>query len=317
MGKYIVKRILLMLFTLLVITLICFVLVRMLPPAELPLNDPHTKIIELRREAAGYNKPYLVQFWIFLKNVVTKFDWGVSDKLYFGQDVAKIFLEKLPATVIVNLYSIILSIPIGIALGVWAALKKNTWIDYTISTLTMIVISVPSFVYAFIIQYLLSFKLGWFPFLMKAGTDWLSWGMFVSMLPAVLSLSFTVIAGFTRTTRAELTEVLTSEFMLLARTKGLTRAQATVRHALKNCAVVVVPAIFGEFIGIMAGSLVIEKIFAIPGVGNLYLNAINGRDYNIFMLDSCFYTAIGLAAGIVVDISYGFIDPRIRMGSKK
>lgn len=317
MGKYIVKRILLMLFTLLVITLICFVLVRMLPPAELPLNDPHTKIIELRREAAGYNKPYLVQFWIFLKNVVTKFDWGVSDKLYFGQDVAAIFLTKLPATVIVNLYSIILSIPIGIALGVWAALKKNTWIDYTISTLTMIVISVPSFVYAFIIQYLLSFKLGWFPFLMKAGTDWLSWGMFVSMLPAVLSLSFTVIAGFTRTTRAELTEVLTSEFMLLARTKGLTRAQATVRHALKNCAVVVVPAIFGEFIGIMAGSLVIEKIFAIPGVGNLYLNAINGRDYNIFMLDSCFYTAIGLAAGIVVDISYGFIDPRIRMGSKK
>ena len=317
MGKYIVKRVLLMLFTLLVITLICFVLVRMLPPAELPLNDPHTKIIELRREAAGYNKPYLVQFGIFLKNIFTKFDWGVSDKLYFGQDVAAIFLSKLPATVIVNLYSIILSIPIGIALGVWAALKKNTWIDYTISTLTMIVISVPSFVYAFIIQYVLSFKLGWFPFLMKAGTDWLSWGMFVSMLPAVLSLSFTVIAGFTRTTRAELTEVLTSEFMLLARTKGLTRAQATVRHALKNCAVVVVPAIFGEFIGIMAGSLVIEKIFAIPGVGNLYLNAINGRDYNIFMLDSCFYTAIGLAAGIVVDISYGFIDPRIRMGSKK
>ena len=317
MGKYIVKRVLLMLFVLLVISLICFVLVRMLPPAELPLNDPHTKVIEMRREAAGYNKPYLVQFWIFLKNIFTKFDWGVSDKLYFGQEVAGIFLAKLPATVIVNLYSIILSIPIGIALGVWAALKKNTWIDYTVSTLTMIVISVPSFVYAFIIQYVLSFKLGWFPFLMKAGTDWLSWGMFVSMLPAVLSLSFTVIAGFTRTTRAELTEVLTSEFMLLARTKGLTRAQATIRHALKNCAVVVVPAIFGEFIGIMAGSLVIEKIFAIPGVGNLYLNAINGRDYNIFMLDSCFYTAIGLVAGIVVDISYGFIDPRIRMGSKK
>ena len=105
--------------------------------------------------------------------------------------------------------------------------------------------------------------------------------------------------------------------MLLARTKGLTRAQATIRHALKNCAVVVVPAIFGQFIGILGGSIIIEKIFAIPGVGNLYLNAINGRDYNIFMLDSCFYTAIGLAGGIVVDISYGFIDPRIRMGSRK
>ncbi|MBQ4427027.1 MAG: ABC transporter permease [Oscillospiraceae bacterium] len=317
MGKYVVQRIALMLFTLLIITLICFVLVRMLPPAELPLNDPHTAVIEARREAQGYNKPYLVQFGIFLRNIFTKFDWGLSDKLYFGQNVADIFLQKLPATVFTNLYSIILSIPIGIGLGIWAALKKNTWIDYFISTVTMVVISVPSFVFAFIIQYVLSYKLGWFPFLMKAGTDWLSWDMFVSMLPAVMSLSFGVIAGFTRTTRAELTEVLTSEFMLLARTKGLTKAQATIRHALKNCAVVIVPAIFGEFIGIMSGSLVIEKIFAIPGVGNLYLNAINARDYNIFMLDSCFYTAVGLAAGIVVDISYGFIDPRIRMGSKK
>ena len=317
MGKYALKRIFLLLVTLFVITLICFVLVRMLPPATLPTEDPHSKIIELRRIAAGYDKPYLVQFWIYLKNIFTKFDWGLSDKLYFGQDVASIFMGKLPATVFVNLYSIILSIPIGICFGVWAALKKNSGIDYTISTLTMVMISVPSFVYAFLVQYFLSYKLGWFPFLMKPGTDWLSWSMFVSMLPPVLSLSFSVIASFTRSTRAELTEVLTSEFMLLARTKGLTRMQATVRHALKNCGVVIVPSILGEFIGILGGSLIIEKIFAIPGVGSLYLNAINARDYNIFMLDTVFYTAIGLAATIVVDISYGLIDPRIRMGSKK
>lgn len=317
MVKYVIKRLLLMLMTLLIITCICFVLVRMLPPAELPPGDPHNAVIEARREAAGYNKPYLVQFGIFLKDVFTEFDWGVSDKLYFGQDVAKIFLSKLPPTIFVNLYSIIISIPSGIALGIWAALKKNSWIDYTISTGTMIVISVPSFVFAFLIQYFLAYKLGWFPFLMKEGTDWLSWSMFVSMLPATLSLCFGTVAGFTRTTRAELTEVLTSEFMLLARTKGLTRAQATIRHALKNCAVVILPAIFSSFIGIMSGSLVIEKIFSVPGIGNLYLNAINGRDYNIFMIDTVFYTAVGLLAGIVVDVSYGFIDPRIRMGSKK
>lgn len=317
MAKYVAQRVVLMLMTLLIITCMCFVLIRMLPPAELPLNDIHTQVIEARREAQGYNKPYMVQFGIFLKNIFTKWDWGVSDKLYFGREVSELFATKLPATVFVNLYSIILSIPIGIALGVWAALKKNTWIDYAISTLTMVVISVPSFVFAFLIQYFLSYKLGWFPFLMKEGTDYLSWSMFKSMLPAVMSLSFGVIAGFTRTSRAELTEVLTSEFMLLARTKGLTRAQATIRHAFKNCMVVVVPAIFGEFIGIMSGSLVIEKIFAIPGVGGLYLNAINGRDYPIFIMVSCFYTAVSLLAGIVVDISYGFIDPRIRMGSKK
>ena len=93
--------------------------------------------------------------------------------------------------------------------------------------------------------------------------------------------------------------------------------RSTVRHALKNCMVVVLPQIFGDFISIMSGSLIIERIFSIPGVGKLYLNSINAPDYPLFLLLSCFYLAIGLTAGIVVDISYGFIDPRIRMGSRK
>lgn len=317
MIKYALQRIVYMFFVFMIITFMSFVLIRMLPLPALPPNDPHTAILEIRREALGYNKPYLEQFGIFLKGIITKWDWGTSEKLYIGRDVWQVFVEKLPASMIVNLYSIIWTIPVGIALGIWAALKKNTWIDYTISTLTMVVISVPSFVYAFLIQYILCFKLRLFPFVMKPGTDYFSWEMFKSIVPPILALSFGVIAGFTRTTRAELTEVLTSEFMLLARTKGLTKTQATVRHALRNCFVVVVPAIFGEFIGIIGGSLIIERIFSIPGVGGLTLNAITGLDYNIFMLSTCFYTAIGLAAGLVVDISYGFIDPRIRMGSKK
>ena len=317
MVKYALQRTLYMIVVFFIITFMCFVLIRMLPQPVLPPNDPHTLVLEMRREALGYNEPYLVQFGLFMKNLFTKFDWGYSERLYFGQKVWDVFIQKLPASMVVNLYSIIWSMPVGIALGIFAALKKNTWIDYFLSTATMVVISVPSFVYAFLVQYLFSFKLQWFPFLMKPGTDWFSWPMFVSMVPAVLSLSFGVIAGFTRTTRAELTEVLTSEFMLLARTKGLTKTQATVRHALRNCFVVIVPAIFGEFIGILGGSLIIERIFSIPGVGGLTLNAINALDYNIFILTTCFYTAIGLAAGLVVDISYGFIDPRIRMGSKK
>ena len=317
MLKYALQRTLYMILVFFIITLMCFVLIRMLPQPVLPPGDSHTVVIEMRREALGYNEPYLVQFAIFLKNLFTGFDWGLSERLYFGQNVWDVFIQKLPATMVVNLYSIIWSIPVGIALGIFAALKKNTWIDYFLSTATMVIISVPNFVYAFLLQYLLCYKLQWFPFLMKSGTDWFSWPMLVSMVPAVLSLSFPVIAGFTRTTRAELTEVLTSEFMLLARTKGLTKAQATVRHALRNCFVVIVPAIFGEFIGILGGSLIIEKIFSVPGVGGLTLNAITALDYNIFILTTCFYTAIGLAAGLVVDISYGFIDPRIRMGSKK
>ena len=109
---------------------------------------------------------------------------------------------------------------------------------------------------------------------------------------------------------------MTSDFMLLARTKGLTRAQATVRHALRNSMVPVFPIILGEFIGILQGSLIIEKIFGIPGVGQLYVNSITSLDYNFFMLLSAFYTLVGLVSGIVVDISYGFIDPRIRMGER-
>ena len=124
------------------------------------------------------------------------------------------------------------------------------------------------------------------------------------------------IAGYARYTRAELSEVLTGEFMLLARTKGLTKRQAIYRHAMRNSMVVIFPSILSEFIGVLSGSMIIERMFAIPGVGGLYLNAINYQDYDFFMLLSAFYTLIGLAAGIVIDISYGFIDPRIRMGAK-
>ena len=134
------------------------------------------------------------------------------------------------------------------------------------------------------------------------------------MIAPVLALSFGQIAGLCRFTRAELTETLTSDYMLLARTKGLTRSQATSRHALKNAMVPILPMILSTFIGVLAGSFVIEQIFSIPGVGKLYLTSIQLFDYDVFMIDMIFYTFIGLLSGIVVDISYGFIDPRIRMG---
>ncbi|HCE34573.1 MAG TPA: hypothetical protein DEQ88_04295 [Clostridiales bacterium] len=167
-----------------------------------------------------------------------------------------------------------------------------------------------------LIQYFFCFKLRWFPITMNSGYDYFTWDMFRSMLPAVFSLCLGSIAGYARYTRAELTEVLTSEFMLLARTKGLTKAQATVRHALRNAMVPIFPSILAEFVSVLSGSLIIEQMFSIPGVGRLYLNSITFQDYDFFMLLSGFYTLVGLVAGIVVDISYGFIDPRIRMGAK-
>ena len=226
--------------------------------------------------------------------------------------------DRLLPTVLVNLYSLVLSIPTGIGLGIYAAIKKNKWQDQVISTAVMIFISVPAYVYAFLVQYFLYFKLNLLPLqvlsLADAGGSWFTWKMFKSMILPILALSFGQIAGLCRYTRAELTETLTSDYMLLARTKGLTRAQATSRHALKNAMVPILPMIISTFIGVLAGSFVIEQIFSIPGVGKLYLTAIQLFDYDVFMVDMVFYTFIGLLAGIVVDISYGFIDPRIRMG---
>ena len=320
MGKYIIKRILLMFLTLFIIMTMCFILVKLLPLPAIREMGKDVNLILARREKMGYNRPILVQYYLFLRNIVTDWDWGVGEQMYESLNVWSVMMQKLPYTILVNLYSILLAIPLGIGFGIYAALKKNKWQDHLISTLVMVFISVPSYVYAFLIQYFLCFKLGLFSLqletLRNAGSLF-SWKMFSSMLPAILSLSFGTIANFTRYTRAELSEVLTGDYMLLARTKGLTKAQAISRHAMRNAMVVILPMIIGEFIGILGGSLIIEKIFGIPGIGSMFVNSIGLRDYNFFMALTVFYTFIGLLSGIITDISYGFIDPRIRMGSKK
>lgn len=319
MVKYVLKRLLLMLMVFMIIISMCFVLIKLLPNKPAQQFGKDMQLIEMRREQLGYNKPLIEQYGIFLRRTLLGGDWGISESLYLGRNVWEVFMEKMPSTVYVNVLTMLFAVPLGLLFGIYAALKKNTWQDHFISTAVMVFVSVPSYVYAFLVQYFLCFKLQWFPFQMQAGYDYFSWSMFKSVVPAVLALGFGTVAGLTRYTRAELTEVLTSDYLLLARTKGLSRAQTTVRHALRNAMVPIFPMILGEFVGIMSGSLIIEQIFGIPGVGPLYVNSIVAAtpDYNFFMLLSAFYTFIGLASGIVVDISYGFIDPRIRMGSKK
>ena len=319
MTKYVIKRILLMFLTLFVIMTMCFVLIKLLPLPAVREMGRDINLIMAKREQMGYNKPIMVQYFLFWKSIVTAWDWGVGEQMYEGLSVWNVLINKLPYTVLVNLYSILIAIPLGLMLGIYAALKKNRWQDHLISTLVVVFISVPSYVYAFLVQYLFCFRLGWFPLTLESldNASLFSAKMFRSMFPAIMSLGFGVVAGLTRYTRAELSEVLTGDYMLLARTKGLTKAQAISRHALRNAMVVILPMIIGEFIGILGGSLIIENIFAIPGIGNLYISSINVRDYNFFMALTVFYTFIGLASGIIIDISYGFIDPRIRMGSKK
>lgn len=319
MVKYSLKRILLMFVTLFIVIFICFVLLRSIyiKPACLPASmGGNCEAIYAWEEAMGYNKPIMVQFGIYISKLFQG-DFGIGLNMYQMKKVTDVVGEKLPATVAVNLYTMIFAIPIGLLLGTFAALKKNKWQDQLISVLVMLTISVPSYVYCFIVFYFFCFKWKIFPMSLPAGTDFFSFSKFVAMIPACICLGLGTIAGLTRYTRAELTEVLTSEYMLLARAKGLTRRQATFRHAFRNSMVPVFPMILGEVIGVLGGSLIVENFFGIPGVGSLYIDSISKRDTNFYMFLNIFYVSIGLVAGLVVDLSYGLIDPRIRMGAKK
>lgn len=316
--KYIAKRIALMLMTFSIIMTMLFVLIKLLPiTIDIQIGQDYEALLA-QVEARGYLDPIIVQFFTYLKRIFLEFDFGVGVNLaeFRNKPVLDIFLEKLPPTILINIYSSIISVPIGLSLGIYAALKKNKWQDNTLSTSTMILTSVPSFVLAFIIQYFLCFKLGLFPLIMDSGYNYFSASMFLSMCPPIFAIAVYNIAGYTRSTRAELTEVLTSDFMLLARTKGLTRAQATRRHALRNAMLPIFPMIVGEIVGAVSGSLVIEKIFSVPGVGGLYLSAINSLDYDFFLFLSGFYTLLGLSVSIIIDVASSFVDPRMKVGAR-
>ncbi len=334
MFKYVSKRLGLMIMTFAIIMLMCFVLIKLLPIVVTVQIGQDANIIINQLEGRGYIQnavlnpetqtwsyervPIFIQLGTYLKRIFVYGDFGVGVNMpsYRGQPVWSVFVEKLPPTILINIYSTLIGVPIGLALGIFAALKKNKWQDQAINVFIILLISLPSIVLGLMVQYFLCFKAGWFPTTMNSGYDYFTWSMFRSMMPPVLALCLGSIAGYARFTRAELSEVLTNEFMLLARTKGLTRGQATLRHAMRNSMVVIFPSILSEFISVLSGSLIIESMFSVPGVGRLYLDSINSIDYDFFMLLSGFYTLVGLLAGIVIDISYGFIDPRIRMGAK-
>ena len=327
------KRLGLMFFTFVIIFTMCFALIKLLhsPTNVLPGQDPEIvmKTLEGRGWITNIQKgengvytydrvPILLQYGNYIKRVITQGDFGIATTYgeYLNMNLREVFVSHLPPTILINIYSTLIGVPIGLGLGIIAALKKNKWQDQIINVIIILLISVPSIVLALMIQYVFCFKLGWFPLTMSTSKDYFSGPVFHSMLPAVFALCLGSIAGYARYTRAELSEVLTGEFMLLARTKGLTKRQAIFRHAMRNSMVVIFPSILSEFVSVLSGSLIIEKMFGINGVGGLYLNSITFQDYDFFMLLSGFYTLVSLTAGIVIDISYGFIDPRIRMGAK-
>lgn len=263
--------------------------------------------------------PILVQYFRWVGNIVGDWDWGLSTQVEVNRPAFSVLTSKMGVTLRLNIIALLFYIPIGFILGIVAALKKNSIADNIISLGVMIFISIPVFVIMTILLMVLGYQLEWVPtqFLARDISDF--WLQVRGMILPVLGLSFGTIAGLTRVTRAELSEVLTSEFVLLARTKGLTRPQAVVRHAMRNSMVPLVPGIIFSFVTLLSGSVVIERIYGIPGTGGVYLDALRtgAIDYNVILVVTAFYTTIGLFAVLLVDLSYGIVDPRIRMGARK
>lgn len=270
-------------------------------------------------EREGWGKPIPEQFVIWLKNIFTTGSFGYSN--YYRLDAAVVYFPKIPATILFQLVPYILSTILGIGLGILAALKKNKATDHTISIGVMILISVPSFVVASLAQYFLVWQLGWFPQPWVATPSeaierGFSWIVQTYALPTII-MTITGCAGWARSIRAELTEQLTQDYMLLARSKGLTHTQATVRHALKNSLVPFAPSIFLGFVGLLSGSMVMERLFRVDGTANIYLTAFNNKDYPVLLLIVVFSDFLGFLLAILGEMSYTLMDPRMRVGSGK
>jgi ABC-type dipeptide/oligopeptide/nickel transport systems, permease components len=349
MWKYVLQRIALILFTAFIILSLTFILIKLLPPGTpsgfpaaiqafylkqvglgymLDFSEPQTGLgnqLYSWVDSASvshyiYVRPVMDQYFSWLTNIFTKWDWGTSTNVSIGQSAMVIILERLPVTIEINLITSAIAVPVGFLLGIWAALKKNKMTDNIISTVIVVFISVPSFIIITFSIMILAYQLKWLPSQwpsVQASSQLRAAGFVIP----VFALSAGTICAYARWVRAELTDVMESEFLLLARTKGLTRSQAIVRHALRNSLVPIFPMLIGEIIGALSGSMVLEQLYGIPGIGTLYITALGtpGKttDYNVLMVDMALVTMIGLFASLLVDLSYGFIDPRIRMGAKK
>lgn len=261
--------------------------------------------------------PIITQYGRWLENVLTEFDWGTSTRIAINQDATKVLNRTFKYTIGVNLAVLVLQIPFGLLIGAVAAIKKDKFFDNFTSVLIMVFISLPSFVVIMLLMKWFASDLTWLPY--QWPSDQASnTQKFLGYIIPVSSLALGGIAGLSRRVRAELAEGLTQDFVLLARTKGLSKRQSIFRHALRLSLTPILPGIIFSFVGLLGGAGITEQVYGIPGAGRLFIEAsLRGApDYNIIMYDTAFFGFIGLFTGILIDMSYGLVDPRIKMGAK-
>lgn len=308
MLKYVLKRLGYMFLSLFIIITITFFLMKLMPGSPFndeKLNDEQKQILN---EKYGLNDPVPVQYASYLKNVVTG-DFGNSFQ-YDNQPVWDLIKPRLLPSLEMGLIAMVIGVILGLILGVIAAVRQNTWADYTATVISVIAVSVPSFVLAVLLQYVFSVRLQWFP---VAGWE----GISTAVLPS-LALSAAVLATVARYIRAEMIEVLSSDYILLARAKGNSTMRVLFGHALRNALIPVITIIVPMLASILTGTLTIENIFGVPGLGDQFVRSITTNDFPVIMATTILFSTLFIVSIFLVDILYGVIDPRIRIqGGKK
>lgn len=309
MKKYLIKRIAVSVITLLVILLLLFLMLEYMPGS--PFNDEKLTVdqLALLNQKYGLDQPVFIRFFNYVKNMLTG-DFGVSYSISKNTPISALLQTRLPISLRVGGQAVLLGTILGLILGVIAAIKHNTIWDTITTIISVLGVSLPSYVFALGLSYYLGFKITLFPLLYSAESPFKS-----TVLPTIALCMFT-IATIARFTRTEMLEVLGSDYMQLAESKGISGITLLTRHALRNALIPIITVLAPLVVGLMTGSLVIEKIFSIPGIGSLLVTAIQSNDYNVIVALAFIYSAMYILIMLVVDILYGIVDPRIRLAKE-
>ncbi|OZS77392.1 peptide ABC transporter permease [Tetzosporium hominis] len=308
MLKYTLKRFVMMIATILIIATLTFVLMHSIPGS--PFNEERTTNEAIQQNLERFYKldqPLPVQYAYYLKSIVT-FDFGPSIKKP-NESVNELLARGFPISFELGMTTILVAVISGILLGTFAALRHNGVIDYAAMTFAVFGISIPNFVLATLL-------------IQKLAVDWnilppATWSSPLHMILPVAALATGPMAIIARLTRSSMLEVLTQDYIKMARAKGLSPFRIIARHALRNALMPVVTIMGTMLAGILTGTFVIEKIFAIPGMGKYFVESINNRDYPVIMGTTVFYSSFLVFMLFLVDIVYGFLDPRIKLHKKE
>jgi len=316
MLKYTVRRFFEMLLTLYIIATATFFMLEAVPGDSLTSRVERlpASVAENLYHKYGLDKPTLQRYFITMRSML-KGDFGESVRMA-GYDIQKLLSETLAPSVRLGLQCIIVGITLGLLLGILAAMFKGTWLDYLIVFFSVLMISVPTLIFGLLLQKYVAGELGWFPIIgWPSGDDLWFGGWEYTVLPT-LTGCFSYIATYSRLLKTSMLDVISQDYVLAARAKGLSEPQIVRKHILRNAFIPIITVLPMSVAFALTGSFFIEKIFSIPGFGRYYIEAIQARDMSIVLGQTVLMAILYVVVVFIVDILYTVVDPRIRVGGK-